>query len=124
MKRFIFVVGFVVAFVVVVVLLWQNAKHSSDAKLARQITGTWTRSIYEVTFLSDGSYTMHFGRSNAMKTWQGTWLVKGGGLVLTCTNAPNHKVGAVVGVDNVNIVHVDEHQFIFEESGDTHTNTR
>ena len=77
-----------------------------------------------MTYLSDGSYTMHFGRSNAMKTWQGTWLVKDGRFDLTCTNTPKHKVGAVVGVDNVNIVHVDDHQFIFGESGDTHTNTR
>ena len=134
MKKFI-IIGFVVALVVASALLWQHSKHLSDAKLGRQITGTWTKGLsswtdgplYSKTFSSDGSFSTRIGHSNALVTYLGTWLVKKGELVMTVTNAHgtgNHKAGPVGGVESVKIIHLDNHQFIYEASGHTNTMTR
>jgi len=75
----------------------------------------------------DGSFSESFGHSNALVTYQGTWLVKDGELVMTVTNAHgtgNHGVEPVGSVDRCKIIHVDEHQFIYEASGHTITLSR
>ena len=105
---------------------------SHDAILSQQVLGTWTggafswteRPLYSRTFSPDGSFTTSIGHSNALVTYQGTWLVKDQALVMTVTNAQgtgNHKAGPAGGVDIVKIIQVDDHQFIYEAGG--HTNT-
>jgi len=132
LKKFT-IIGFVVALVVASVLLRQHFKHSSDTRLARQITGTWTKgplswtegSLFSRTISPDGSFSTSIGHSNALVTYQGTWLVKDQALVMTVTNAQgagSHKAGSSVGsVESAEIIHVDDHQFIYEAGG--HTNT-
>jgi hypothetical protein len=109
----------------------------SDAMLSRQITGTWTRGpvswtegpLYSRTISPDGSFTTSIGHSNALVTYQGTWLVKDQALVMTVTNAHgtgNHKAGVPVGhVDSDKIIYVDDHQFTYQYiyEGVRHTNT-
>ena len=131
-KKFI-IIGFVVALVVGSVLLWQHFKRPSDAKLAQQITGTWTSApfswtegpLFSRTISSDGSFSTSIGHSNALVTYQGIWLVKDQALVMTVTNARgtgNHTPGSPVGSVNSNkIIHVDTHEVIYEADG--HTNT-
>ena len=108
----------------------------SDAKLARQITGTWTSRpfswtegpLFNRTISPDGSFTTSIGHSNALVTYQGTWLVKDQALVMTVTNAHgtgSHGAGSPVGsVDHCKIIHVDDHQFIYEAGGHTNTLSR
>ena len=135
LKKFI-IIGFVIALVVASVLLWQHFKHTSDTKLARQIIGTWTRGslswthgpLFSRTISPDGSFSTSIGHSNALVTYQGTWLVKDQALVMTVTNTHgtgSHEAGSPVGsVNSDKIIHVDDHQFIYEAGGHTYTLNR
>jgi hypothetical protein len=139
MKKFI-IVGLVIALVVASALLWKHSKYPSDAQLARQVAGTWTKDtskmkafsltdplIYTRTYSSDGSYSFIWGHKSALVTFQGSWLVKDGQLVMTETNAygtGNHQPGPVGGVTSVKVIHVDDHQFICEAGGQTNILTR
>jgi hypothetical protein len=135
MKKFI-IIGIVVALVAATVLIWQHSKHPSDAKLTRRIAGAWTKDtskmkafsltdplVYTRTFSSDGSYSFIWGHQSALVTFLGTWLVKDGELVVTFTSSHgmgSHQAAPVTGlVDHYKIVHVDEHQFIYMEGGNT-----
>jgi hypothetical protein len=130
-KKFI-IIGFAVALAVASALLCQHLQHSGDAKLARQITGTWTRGLptwaggplFSRTISPDGSFSTSIGHSNALVTYQGTWLIKDQILVMAVTNAHGtggRKAGSPVGsVDRVKIIQVDDHHFIYEAGG--HTN--
>jgi hypothetical protein len=126
-KKFM-VIGFVIAFMVASVLFWQHLKHPSDAKLVRQIAGTWTHGgLFTQTFSLDGSFSSVIGHSSALVTYQGTWLVKDHSLVLTVTNAQgtgNHRAEPVGSVDSSKIIHLDDHQFIYEIEGQTITLSR
>jgi hypothetical protein len=109
-----------------------------DAKLSRQIAGTWEMDvplnmttfswtnpvIYKWTISSNGGFSQSLGHISALVTYQGTWLVEDGELVLTFTNAlgtGSHKPDStVVGrVHRCKIIHVDDHQFVIRASGDT-----
>lgn len=140
MKKFV-IIGFIVALVVASALFWQQSKHPSDARLARQITGAWTKDtfnpktvfltdpvIYTNTISPDGSFSYSFGHKSAPVTFQGTWLVKDGEFIMTFTNSfgtGNHEAAPVASkVERCKIIHVDEHQFIYVGGGRTNTLTR
>jgi len=140
MKKHV-IIGVVVAFVAGIVLLWQHSKHPSDAKLAQQITGAWTKDtynpktfsltdpvVYTNTISPDGSFSYIWGHRSALVTFQGTWLVKDGEFVMTFTNSfgtGSHQAAPVAGkFDRCKIIHVDEHQFIYMAGGRTNTLTR
>ena len=121
-------------FILLGLLLPQAAK-ARDAKFSQQVLGTWTRGpfswveppLYSKTFSPDGSFTTSIGHTNALVIYQGTWLVKGGELVMTTTNTHgtgNHQPGPVGGVDRVKIIHLNDHQFIYEAGGKTNSLTR
>ncbi len=85
----------------------------------------WTNpAVFTRTFSPDGSLTTSIGHTNALVIYQGTWLVRDGELAMTVTNAhgsENHGAGSPVGsVDRCKIIHVDDHQFVYETGG--HTN--
>ena len=113
----------------------------SDAKLAKQITGTWTKDtfnsktfswadpvIYTHTISPDGTLSYSFGHKSAPVTFQGTWLVKEGEFLVIFTNSygtGKHGAEPVEGkVERCKIIHVDDHQFIYETGGHTNTLTR
>jgi hypothetical protein len=104
-----------------------TACSSYDSKLGRQITGTWSRQIgtssgkepaaFTRTISRDGSFSTSIGRSSALVTYRGTWLIKDGDLTLTVTNAQGlggHRAGSPVGsIDHIMTIHVDDHQWIY-----------
>jgi len=126
MKKFT-IIGFIIALVIASILLWQHSNPSSDAKLGRQIAGTWTNydGLYTKIISSDGSFSTIVGIPNALSTSQGTWLVKDGELVLTVTNVQlisAHRTFSPMGeIHRTKIVHVDDHQFSYVEAGRTNT---
>lgn len=106
-----------------------------DAKVSQEVVGTWTRGpfswietpLFSKTFSPDGSFTTSIGHTNALVIYEGTWLVKDGELVMTTTNAHGtgyHQPGPVGGVDRAKIIHLDDHQFIYEIAGQTNSLTR
>jgi hypothetical protein len=118
--------------------LFLTACSSYDAQLGRQIAGTWTRpmsgssptepAVFTRTISSDGNFTTSIGRRSALVTYQGTWQVRDGELVMTVTNAQGmgqHRAGSPVGsIDRIKIIHVDDHQWIYESEGHTNILTR
>jgi hypothetical protein len=111
-----------------------------DAKVSRQIAGTWEMDapinmatfswtnpvVRRWTISSDGSFSQSLGHVSALVTYQGTWLVRDGELVLTFTNAlgtgDHTPDSTIVGrVRRCKIVHVDDHQFVIHASVDTNT---
>ena len=113
----------------------------SDAELARQITGTWTKDVplnlrtyswtnpvvFSRTISADGSFSEKFGHRDSLVSYQGTWLVKDAELVTTVTNAQgtgNHSAGPVGTVDRCQIIHLDDHQLVYRSGGRTNTYTR
>jgi hypothetical protein len=128
LKKFI-IIGFVVMLAIASLLLWQCFKHSRDARMGRQIAGTWINrsGLFTLTLSSDGTFSSIIGHSNALVTYEGTWLVKDEEMVTTVTNAVgtgNHKAGPVGSVDCIKIIHMDEHQLIYKAGGQTITLNR
>jgi hypothetical protein len=97
-----------------------------DAKLDRQIAGTWTREgSGTMTFTSDGSFSTILRKPDHTNSFAGTWQIRDRVLIMTLTNAPAIKGRSLVGgVERYNIIHVDDHEFLYEESGQTHTLSR
>jgi hypothetical protein len=111
MKKLI-VFGFIIALVVGSVV-WKAVKNWKDAKLARQITGTWTKGTFSRTTSPDGSFTTTIGQNNDILTFQGTWRVVDQVLVMTVTNAygpKDRETGPVPRVERARILHVNRHE--------------
>jgi hypothetical protein len=137
MKTLLIICGLIVGYVCSGQSVGTTNAPPSDVMIARQITGTWLGGIsvssggplYSRTISPDGSYTTSIGHSNALVTYQGTWLVKDQALVMTITNAHgtgNHKAAVPVGhVDSDKIIYLDDHQFTYQfiYEGVTLTNT-
>jgi len=125
MKKLI-IAGFVVLLVIAGVLCWQYFKHSRDAKLGRQLIGTWSREgANPITVVADGSWLF-----SGLRSPTGTWQVKNDLLVLTVTNS-SPVVSAIVGGHSVvgsafqfKIIQVDEHQLIYYDGYRTNAMTR
>ena len=130
-----------VAFTVLAMGLLLTACSRHDAKPSQQITGSWTstRSGAELTISPDGSWlqrNMDPGHTNTFSgtlqivpghtyTFSGTWQIVDGFFIMTTTNSPNPNRPASAGdVVRFKIIHLDEHQFITEDSGRTVTFTR
>jgi hypothetical protein len=125
MKKLI-IAGFVVLLVIAGVLCWQYFRHSMDAKLGRQLIGTWSREgVNPITVVADGTWLF-----SGMPDRTGTWQVRNDVLVLTFTNS-SPVVSAIVGGHSVvgsairyKIIQVDEHQLIYNDGAKTITLTR
>jgi hypothetical protein len=118
--------------------LFLTACSHYDARLGRRIAGTWIRpmsgssptepAVFTRTISSDGSFSTTIGRKSALVTYQGTWLVRDGHLVMTVTNAQgmgqHHPASPVGSIDRIKIIHVDDHQWIYESNGHTNILTR
>lgn len=92
---------------------------SRDAKLHKQMTGTWTNSNIVVTLASDGSFVTRWKQG---VTYQGTWTVQNGESVFTITNCiPDGRTNfeAVGSVDRAWIINVDAHHLVYEIQGQT-----
>jgi hypothetical protein len=102
-----------------------------NAKVDRQITGTWYKDVPfnperfswivpSRTFSADGSFSQSSGPPSDCVTYQGTWFVKGHECVMTFTNL--HCTGITCGagplpiVDRCKIVSLDDHNFVFVAS--------
>jgi hypothetical protein len=58
-------------------------------------------------------------------TFSGTWQIKDGFFIMTLTNSPNpNRSASAADVVRYKIVRMDEHQFIYEDSGRTVTLSR
>jgi hypothetical protein len=93
---------------------------SREAKLHKQMTGTWTNSnIVKITLASDGSLVTRWKQG---VTYQGTWTIQNGEFVSTITNCiPDGTTNfeAVGSVDRGRIISVDAHHLVYEIQGQT-----
>jgi hypothetical protein len=112
--------------IILALSLLLTACRRHDVKLEQQIAGTWTRDESgTLTFAPDGSFSIVSWKQSHTNSFAGTWQISERVLIMTITNAPVIKGRSLVGgVERYNIVHVDDHQFLYEESGQTHTLSR
>ena len=95
-------------------------KTPSDAAIRRQIVGAWTYNQDEVlTIAPDGSWSIMESSNSLTSTYAGTSQIKNGILIMTMTNAPSKG-----GIAKCRILHVDDHQLVYEDGGTIHTNSR
>ena len=109
------------------VLVEPNAGVDKVQKPSQQITGSWTstRSGTEMAISPDGSWLTRNMVPGHTNTFSGTWQVKDGFFIMTLTNSPNPNRPASAGdVVRYKIIRMDEHQFIYEDSGRAVTLTR
>ncbi len=97
-----------------------------DTLLGQQIAGTWTREgASTVTITPGGGFYVISRKPDHTNFFAGTWQVRGGIFVMTMTNGPAFNGNALAGtIDRYRIIHVDNHQFVCEEEGQTITLTR
>ena len=97
-----------------------------DARLAKQIVGTWTEYGTGWTntfdFASDGSFVAATQKPSETHSSAGVWQVRDGVLIETFTNASNvsHPIDAVV---RYRIIAVDSHKFMREYVSPSATTT-
>ena len=99
---------------------------SRDAKLSREITGTWqVDSSMTEEFKSGGSFLFSQWHSNQTNNFSGEWQIKNGLLILTLTNATGPRTDGDVG-DTVRfkIIHVDAHHLTCVMGRQTNTMNR
>ena len=90
--------------------------------LDQQIAGTWTqygtRWTNTTDYVPDGSFSVITRKSSDSHSSAGTWKLEDRVLIVTFTNASNvsHPLDVVA---RYRIIHVDDHQFIYEQSGQT-----
>ena len=116
-----------IAFPVLALGLVLTACSRHDAKPTQQIVGSWTSASAGtiMTISPDGSWLLRNMASGHTNTFAGTWQIKDGFFTMMMTNSPNPNRPSSVGdVVRYKIVHVDEHQFIFQERGRIVTLTR
>jgi len=118
MKNIIIIGISLVLLIVASVLVW---RHFRDAELRRQIVGSWTnRDRFVMTITPDGSFS--FGTSPSHDEIGGTWRIKDGVFITTTTKSPRNNALAG-GVVRYRIIHLNDHQFVFELGGDKTTTT-
>jgi hypothetical protein len=89
-----------------------------DAKLSQQVLGTWNYAGAArggMDIASDG----HFSSIWTKSEYQGTWVVKEGVLVMTCTNASGPNREPVGRIERFRIVEVDSSRLALECNGQT-----
>jgi hypothetical protein len=110
-------------FVFVALSLLLTACSRRDAKLAKQISGSWDSGADDAMAMSsDGSFSETFFHGGRTNFFAGTWQVKDGFLVFTITNVSATEPHAPVGsVRRFKIDHVDDHELVYGEVGHTTT---
>jgi hypothetical protein len=113
-------------FIILALSLLLTACNRRDSKLDQQIAGTWTREgSGTLTFAPDGSFLIVVVKPDHTNSFAGTWQTKHRVLIMTLTNAPVINVRSLIGgVEQYNIIAVNDHEFLYEESGQTNTLSR
>jgi major membrane immunogen (membrane-anchored lipoprotein) len=83
-----------------------------DAQLRKQITGTWADdrpgSLGTMTLASDGSFSSRWRTPNHTNTWEGTWQISDGVLIMTNTKSNDVPI-TTISHDKNKIIRVDDH---------------
>jgi hypothetical protein len=105
---------YAIAFLCLSLLLTACDRH--DAKLRKQITGTWAEDhFFDMTLASDGRFASRLTQATNVFTFEGTWLVKDDVLVMSITNATGTSSHVSAGsVDRMKIISVDDHHLVYK----------
>jgi hypothetical protein len=99
--------------IIVALSLLTTACGRQDAKLSKQIVGTWSSSRQHSTetYASDGSFLTLVQMQYKTNIYAGTWQITGGIMVETYTNAPFHLAGQTF---QFRIHSLDDHELEYE----------
>ena len=97
-----------------------------DGKLAQQMTGTWHRDESEtITLAPAGNFSRLLRKAGHTDSFTGTWQIKDRVLLMTITSASDARSGPLIGgVESWNLLRVDDHHLVYEQSRQTYTLSR
>ena len=115
-----------VLLIVFSLVLLLTACSGREGKLAQHITGTWHRDESDtITFAPGGSFSRLLRKAGHTDSFTGTWQIKDRVLLMTITSASDARSGPLIGgVESWNIVRVDDHHLVYEQSRQTNTLSR
>ena len=89
-----------------------------DSALRQKITGTWglTNGLGVITIAADGSLLFRFTGSTQSWTYEGTWQLKDGQIVITTTKSNSIPCSDVM---LARIIRADGHELVYDLSGQT-----
>jgi len=108
-------------------LLTACSRH--DTEFTKQIPGIWKQELSTytntLTIVPDGSFSFSriiLNKSDFDFTNTGTWLIRGGRIVMTATNQSGAHPLPLGDFFKAEIVHLDDHTWVFKMD-DGHTNS-
>ncbi len=89
-----------------------------DTALRQKITGTWglTNGYGVVAIAPDGSFLSRFTGGTQLWTYEGTWRLKDGQIVITTTKSNSIPCSDVM---LARIIRADGHELVYDLSGQT-----
>ena len=111
-------IGFAIALLGVAALFsWQHFKHAKDARIFKNLPGTWTMSIGSVTVQPGGSYVLLYTESpTSVVTNEGNLEVRDGFLIDTVTRSSRTNT-RVPYVKRARIIQADDRELIIDNGG-------
>jgi hypothetical protein len=99
--------------IILALSLLMTACSRQDAKLSKQIVGTWSSSSQHSmeTYAPDGTFLTLVQMQNKTNVYAGTWQITNGIMVETYTNAPFHLTGQTF---QFRIYSLNDHQLEYE----------
>lgn len=117
MKKII-TIGFIAALLVLVTLLaWQHFKPSRDAKIRKNLTGTWVVDFGSFTVRPDGSYVGWITNSTSgVVTNEGTFQIRDDYLINTMTKTSRTNA-RVPYVGHLRIIRANDGEIVLDDGG-------
>jgi hypothetical protein len=112
-------IGFIIALVGLAAFFsWQHFKHAKDARIFKNLPGTWTTSFGSLSVQPGGSYVLQFTVSPdiGVVTNEGTFQVRDGFLIDTVTRTCRTNA-QVPYVNRKRIIQADDREMIIDTGG-------
>jgi len=117
MKRIITIGFFAVLFVLVTLMAWQHFMPSRDAKIRKNLAGTWVMDFGSFTVHPDGSYVgWHTNATSGIVTNEGIFQVRDGYLIHTMTKTSRTNAH-VPYVSRERIIRADVREMVIDDGG-------
>jgi hypothetical protein len=117
MKKII-TIGFTATLLVLVTLLaWQHFKPSRDAKIRKNLAGTWAMDFGSFIVHPDGSYIgWHTNATSGIVTNEGTFQIRDGYMINTMTKTSRTNA-RVPYVSQMRIIRADARELVIDDGG-------
>ena len=118
MKKIV-TIGFIAGLLVLVALLaWQHFMPSRDAKMRKNLTGTWVVNFGSFTVRPDGSYVLCYtNATSGIVTNEGTFQIRDGYMINTMTKTSRTNAQHMPHVSHERIIRADSREMVIDDGG-------